>query len=124
VLRTTASKFAGRVPLAGRHSRSIRPPDAVPLQSALGSAHRGIYEAKTFGKNRPAGILRSETEDRPTTSNWNAARLEPSNSFRKAAGRVQDEVENLLLMPDCLPRIAFSNLRCATAVPFALNTRE
>ena len=100
------------------------PPDAVPLQSALGSAHRGVYEAKTFGKNRPAGILPSETGDRPTTSNWNAARLEPSNSFRKAAGRVEDEVENLLLMPDCLPRIAFSDLPCATAVPFALNTRE
>ena len=124
MLRTTASKFAGRVPLAGRHSRSIRPPDAVPLQSALGSADRGVYEAKTFGKNRPAGILPSETGDRPTTSNGNAARLEPSNSFRKAAGPVQDEVESLLLMPDCLPLIAFSDLPCTTAVPFAPNTRE
>jgi diguanylate cyclase (GGDEF)-like protein len=32
-------------------------PDAVPLEAVLGLADRGVYEAKTFGKNQAIGIL-------------------------------------------------------------------
>jgi diguanylate cyclase (GGDEF)-like protein len=35
-------------------------PDAVPLETVLGLADRGLYEAKTLGKNRAVGILPSD----------------------------------------------------------------
>jgi diguanylate cyclase (GGDEF)-like protein len=37
-----------------------REPDAVPLETVLGLADRGVYEAKTFGKNRAIGVLLSD----------------------------------------------------------------
>jgi diguanylate cyclase (GGDEF)-like protein len=36
-------------------------PDKVPLEAVLGLADRGVYEAKTFGKNRAIGISPSNT---------------------------------------------------------------
>jgi diguanylate cyclase (GGDEF)-like protein len=35
-------------------------PNAVPLETVLGMADRGVYEAKTFGKNRAIGVLPSD----------------------------------------------------------------
>ena len=35
-------------------------PNAVPLEAVLGLADRGVYEAKTFGKNRAIGVLPSD----------------------------------------------------------------
>ncbi len=35
-------------------------PDAVPLETVLGLADRGLYEAKTLGKNRAVGVLPSD----------------------------------------------------------------
>ena len=36
-------------------------PDEAPLEAVLGLADRGVYEAKTAGKNRAIGILPSDT---------------------------------------------------------------
>ncbi len=36
-------------------------PNAVPLEAVLGLADRGVFEAKTFGKNRAIGVLPSDT---------------------------------------------------------------
>jgi diguanylate cyclase (GGDEF)-like protein len=35
-------------------------PNAVPLETVLGMADRGVYEAKTLGKNRAIGVLPSD----------------------------------------------------------------
>jgi diguanylate cyclase (GGDEF)-like protein len=35
-------------------------PNAVPLEAVLGLADRGVFEAKTFGKNRAIGVLPSD----------------------------------------------------------------
>ena len=37
-----------------------REPNAVPLETILGLADRGVYEAKKFGKNRAIGVLPSD----------------------------------------------------------------
>jgi diguanylate cyclase (GGDEF)-like protein len=37
-----------------------REPNAVPLETVLGLADRGVYEAKTLGKNRAIGVLPSD----------------------------------------------------------------
>ena len=37
-----------------------REPNAVPLETVLGLADRGVYEAKTLGKNRAIGVLSSD----------------------------------------------------------------
>src|SRR5664280_2861116 len=37
-----------------------REPNAVPLETVLGMADRGVYEAKTLGKNRAIGVLPSD----------------------------------------------------------------
>jgi diguanylate cyclase (GGDEF)-like protein len=38
-------------------------PNAVPLESVLGLADRGVYEAKRAGKNRAIGVSPSDTDD-------------------------------------------------------------
>jgi diguanylate cyclase (GGDEF)-like protein len=37
-------------------------PNAVPLEAVLGLADQGLYEAKTFGKNRAIGVLPSDED--------------------------------------------------------------
>ena len=79
-------------------------PEIVPLEAVLGLADRGLYEAKTFGKNRAIGISPSDegTEFLVATAGGQAAtysvqtlciagppQSSPRAEFRRTSGEIQ-----------------------------------
>jgi diguanylate cyclase (GGDEF)-like protein len=79
-------------------------PEIVPLEAVLGLADRGLYEAKTFGKNRAIGISPSDrgTEFLVATAGGQAAtysvqtlciagppQSSPRADFRRTSGEIQ-----------------------------------
>ncbi|MGA3318263.1 MAG: GGDEF domain-containing protein, partial [Candidatus Korobacteraceae bacterium] len=57
--RAEAAAFALRI-LSAVGNRESDVASAAPLEAVLGLADRGVFEAKTFGKNRAIGVLPSD----------------------------------------------------------------